>query len=283
MLDFKTIESPYLIAEIGINHNGDIQIAKKLIDATFSCGWDCAKFQKRNPDVAIPEHQKNILKETPWGTMTYLEYKKKIEFEESQFDYIDKYCKEKPIDWSSSVWDIDSLNFVIKYNPPFIKIPSAMITNIELVTEATKTKIPMIVSTGMSTLEEVDIVVNLLEKNSVSYALMHTNSSYPTKEEELNLRLIPFLADRYHCVVGYSGHEYGLTPTVMAVTLGAKIIERHITLSHGMWGTDQFASLEIEGMDSLKKRIKDIILALGSSEKKVTESEIPIRKKLRGN
>lgn len=281
-MDFKNLEKPYLIGEVGINHNGDMQIAKKLIDAGFATSWDCVKFQKRNPKVAVPDHQKEIMRDTPWGRMTYLEYKYKVEFGKEEFDYVDKYCKEKPIDWTASVWDLDSLEFLLQYNVPFIKIPSAHITNDELLIACAKSGVTILASTGMSTLEEVDHAVNLLEKHALSYAIMHTNSSYPAKYEDLNLSLIPFFIERYKCIVGYSGHEYGLTPTVIAVTLGAKIIERHITIDRNLWGTDQSSSVEIEGMDSLYKRIHEISTVVGKPNKIVTGSELPIREKLRG-
>ena len=280
-IDFETLKKPYFIGEIGINHNGDIQIAKKLMDAVFACNWDCVKFQKRNPEVCVPEKQKNVIRDTPWGKMMYLDYKRKIEFGENEYDYIDRYCKEKPLDWTVSVWDLDSLNFIKKYKIPFIKIPSAMLTNHELLKAAAETNIPLVVSTGMSTFKEIDIAVNLITKYGVKPILMHSNSSYPTPPAELNLNLIPALKKRYDCIIGYSGHEYDLEPTVIAVALGAKIIERHITLSHDLWGTDQKSSLEVHAMDLLKKRANDIETMLGSSIKEVTPSEIPIREKLR--
>ena len=282
MIDFKKLVKPYLIGEIGVNHNGDTQIAKKLIDACFACNWDCVKFQKRNPDKSVPEHQKKVQKDTPWGRMTYLAYKHKMEFGAKEYDYIDKYCREKPINWSMSVWDMDSLNFAIRYDLPFLKLPSAMLTNDKLLIESAKSGFPLIVSTGMSTLKEVDHAVELLEKYSNSYALLHTNSSYPTNGEDINLNVIPFLRDRYNCVVGYSGHEFGLLPSVISVSLGCKIIERHITLSQQLWGTDQASSVAVHGMDLLKKRMEEVLIVLGSSEKRVTEAEIAIRQKLRG-
>ena len=189
-MNFKNLDKPYLIGEIGINHNGDEQIAKKLIDAAFSTSWDCVKFQKRNPDVAVPDHQKKVMRDTPWGRMTYLEYKYKIEFGKKEFDYFDKYCAEKPIDWTASVWDLDSLNFLLDYKVPFIKIPSAHLTNDNVLIETAKSGVSIIASTGMSTLKEVDHAVNLLEKHSKSYSIMHTNSSYPSKIEDLNLDLL---------------------------------------------------------------------------------------------
>jgi N-acetylneuraminate synthase len=282
-MNFKNLEKPYLIGEIGINHNGDMQIAKKLIDAGFATSWDCVKFQKRNPEVAVPENQKGIMRDTPWGRMTYLEYKYRVEFDRKQYDYIDKYCKEKPIDWSASVWDMDSIKFLEKYDLPFIKIPSAHLTNDVVLIETCKTGIPLIVSTGMSTLDEMDHSVNLLEKHASQYVLMHTNSSYPAKTEELNLLMIPKLIERYKCVVGYSGHEYGLDSTTIAVALGATVIERHITLDHSMWGTDQKSSVEVQGMDKLFKQIHTVKSCLGDGVKRIYESEMPIREKLRGN
>jgi len=282
MVDFKDLKEAYFIGEIGINHNGDMQIAKKLVDAVNACGWDCAKFQKRNPDVCVPEHQKNVIRKTPWGTMTYLEYKHKIEFGKKDFDFINKYCSEKPVDWTASVWDLDSLDFLLGYDVPFLKIPSALITETELVAESAKSGKPMIISTGMSTLKEIDEAVNNVLKHNNNLVIMHTNSSYPTPKEELNLRIIPMLKDRYGQTIGYSGHEEDLEPTVIAIALGAKVIERHITLSHNMWGTDQKASLEVHAMHMLKKRCEDVDTMLGSCEKIVTESELPIRKKLRG-
>jgi len=281
-IDFKNLKTPYLTAEIGINHNGDLQIAKKLIDAAFACQWNCVKFQKREPDVCVPEHQKNIEKDTPWGKMTYLEYKKRIEFGKKEYDYIDNYCKEKAIDWTASVWDIPSLEFILQYDIPFIKIPSAKITDEELIIKAAKSGKPILASVGMSTLEEIDKLVRFLEKYSSSYALMHCNSAYPAPKEELNLKAIKTLQDRYNCSVGYSGHEQDLEPTVYAAVLGTKIFERHITLDHNLWGTDQKASLEVLAMDMLRKRIKDIDIILGNGTKRVTESEREPRKKLRG-
>ncbi len=278
-------ENVYFIAEIGINHNGDINIAKKLIDAAFAIGWDCVKFQKRNPEKAVPENQKKIIRDTPWGSMTYLDYKKKIEFNLSEYKEIEKYCNEKKpkIDWTLSVWDIDSVKFTNNFELPFIKIPSAHLNNMPLLDYLTNIDKPILLSTGMSTLDEIDASIDLLEQKKADYAIMHCNSSYPSPIDELNLSLIPFLKNRYNCIVGYSGHEYNLEPTIVAIALGAQIVERHITLDHKMWGTDQSSSLEIDGMDKLFNRAKDIKKMIGIPEKKVTKSEIQIRKKLRGN
>ena len=274
---------PYIIAEIGINHNGDLQIAKKLIDAANACMWNCVKFQKREPDIAVPDAQKNIMRDTPWGRITYLEYKKKIEFSNSEYDYIDKYCNDKPIAWTASPWDIPSLEFLLNYNLPFLKIASASNMDKELLKLACESRKPLLVSTGMSTIQEIDILVDFLEKHSDgSYILMHTNSTYPTPPAELNLRMITTLKERYHCLIGYSGHEIDLEPTVVAVSLGAKVIERHVTLDHNMWGTDQAASLSVAAMAMLHGRMKEILLMLGNGEKIMTETEKEVRMKLRG-
>jgi len=280
-IDFENLKEPYFIGEIGINHNGDIQIAKKLMDAVFACNWNCVKFQKRNPDVCVPENQKSIMRDTPWGRMTYLDYKHKIEFGKKEYDIIDNYCMDKPLDWTVSIWDSDSLDFIIQYDIPFIKVPSALLTDLELIKKAADTDITLILSTGMSTLDEIDAAVKVITKFGKTPILMHTNSSYPTPLDELHLNLIPVLQKRYGCIIGYSGHEVSLEPTVVAVALGAKIIERHITLSHNLWGTDQKSSLEVHAMDMLKKRAVDVWRMLGSSIKEVTPSEIPIREKLR--
>ncbi len=280
VVNFKTLDDLYFIAEIGINHNGDIGITKKLIDASFATSWDCVKFQKRNPDVCVPDHQKDVMRDTPWGRMTYLEYKHKVEFGKEEYDYINDYCKEKPIDWTVSVWDIDSVNFISDYDVPFIKIPSAMLTNDELIEATIGTKKQIILSTGMSTIEEIDHAVDVLGKNN--FTLLHCNSTYPAPEEDLNLNNIKMMQDKYNVPIGYSGHEQDLEACMVAVTLGANIIERHITLDHNMWGTDQKSSLEVVAMDMLKKRCNNIQTMLGSYKRNVSESEKEIRRKLRG-
>jgi N-acetylneuraminate synthase len=275
---------PYFIAEIGINHNGDIQIAKKLLDSTFATGWNCAKFQKRTPDIAVPEAQKSIIRETPWGSMKYIDYKKHIEFEKKEYDVIDRYCREKPLAWTASPWDIPSLKFLLNYDIPFIKIPSALNNDDNMLKAAGFSGKSLIVSTGMSTLDEIDTLVERLEKYTAgNYILMHTNSSYPAPDDELNLNVIKTLRERYGCLVGYSGHESDLEPTVIAVSLGACIVERHITLSHDMWGSDQKASLEIQGMKMLKGRCCEMRKMLGDGQKVLLPAELKKRKALRGD
>ena len=275
-------EDPYLIAEIGINHNGDINIAKKLIDASNACNWDCVKFQKRDPDVCVPEEQKSVVRDTPWGEMTYIDYKYRMEFGLDEYLTIDKYCREKPIDWTTSIWDINSLEFMKQFDVPFIKIPSAQITNRKLIESITQINHFYILSTGMMNWEMLDEVVNVLEKHNLKYALLHCNSTYPAPHDELNLSVIPEMKKRYGCVVGYSGHEFDLEPSILAVAMGAQIIERHVTLDHNMWGTDQKSSLEVHAMDLLKKRMTGVKKIIGVPEKIITESEKIVMKKLRG-
>ena len=276
-------EPVFMIAEVGLNHNGELGIAKKLIDAAFACNWHCVKFQKRTPEICVPDHQKSVIRDTPWGKMTYLEYRHRVEFGEKEYSYIDEYCREKPIFWTTSVWDLPSLQFVLRYDVPFIKIPSAKLVSTDLLCAAAKTGKPVVLSTGMSTVEEIDEAVTMLNEFAPgNYVLMHTNSTYPTPPDELNLLTLKFLKDRYDCVVGYSGHEYDLEPSVIAVALGARIVERHVTLDHTMWGSDHFASLEVHAMDLLHKRLKQISVILGDGVKRLTENEIQIRKKLRG-
>ena len=273
----------YIIAEIGINHNGDLSIAKKLIDIAKVAGCDVVKFQKRNPDVCVPEHQKSVMRDTPWGRMTYLEYKYKVEFGKKEYDEIDEYCKNRNIDWSASPWDLDSLKFLNQYELPFIKIPSALLTDLELIEKTTETGKKIIISTGMSTLEEVDDAVNIIKKTNqnADFAILHCNSSYPAPNDELNLKCIETLKNRYNCEVGYSGHEFGLTTTIASICLGATIIERHITLDRTMWGTDQMCSVEPQGLIKLVRGIKELNAALGDGNKVVTETEKPIKDKLR--
>lgn len=273
---------PYFIAEIGINHNGDMQIAKRLMDAAFSIGWNCVKFQKRVPDIAVPEEQKSVMRDTPWGRMTYLEYKKHVEFGKKEYDYIDAYCKEKPIAWTASPWDMPSLDFLLQYDIPFIKLASATNGSENLIEAACKSGKPIVMSCGMCTQEELDKAVNLLEKHgNGDYILMHTNSTYPARHDRLNLSFIKTLKERYGCIVGYSGHEEDLMPSVLAAALGAKLIERHVTINHDLWGTDQKASLEINAMYLLYHRCEGVSEMLGNGIKTLDEDEMKVRTKLR--
>ena len=272
----------YVIAEIGINHNGSMENAKKLIDIAAVAGCDAVKFQKRNPDVCVPEHQKGVMRDTPWGRMTYLDYKYRVEFGKEEYDEIDAYCKARGIEWSASPWDIDSLNFLMQYDIPFLKIPSAMLTNEKLMRETARTGKKIIFSTGMSTMEEIDDAVRWMKDEGTEFSLLHCNSTYPAPLEELNLSCIGTLKARYGCEVGYSGHEFRLGTSVAAIYLGASIIERHITLDRTMWGSDHLSSVEPQGLIKLVKGGRELELAYGDGIKRVTEGEKPIRKKLRG-
>ena len=272
-------EPVYIIAEIGINHNGDIKIAKQLMDVAVETGCDAVKFQKRTPEICVPEEQKSISRETPWGTMTYFDYKKRIEFEQNEFEQIDAYAKKIGIDWFASPWDVPSVDFLEGFGVPCQKIASACLTDSELLSSINKTKTTTILSTGMSSIDEIDKAVSLL--NNVPLAIAQATSTYPAEASELNLRTIQTFAEKYKVPVGYSGHERGLQVTIAAVALGATFIERHITLDRSMWGTDHSASLEPEGLKKLVRDIRIIELALGDGKKKVYDSEIPIRAKLR--
>ena len=279
-----------IIAEIGINHNGDLKIVKKLIDIAVFAGCDTVKFQKRNPDVCVPEQQKRVMRDTPWGEMTYLEYKHKIEFGQKEYDEIDSYCMDKGIDWTVSVWDLDSVEFMSSYEVPFIKIPSALLTDYELIGECSKRFKKLVLSTGMSTIDEIDKAVKSMGSEVGNYdshmrqcefALLHCNSTYPAPVDELNLSCIRTLKKRYGCEVGYSGHEYGLTTTISSLCFGATIIERHITLDKSMWGTDHMASVEPHGLLKLVRGIRELEKAIGDGVKVVTKGEKNIRDKLR--
>jgi len=273
-------ENVYFIGEVGINHNGDINLAKKIILEAKKAGFSAVKFQKRNPEISTPENVKSKLRETPWGEMTYLDYKFRIEFEKKEYDEIDNYCRELEIDWFASCWDIDSLNFLLNYEPPVLKIASASITNKDLLIAHRDSMLPIIMSTGMSTPDEIHKAYTILKNNDL--AILHTTSTYPCPPEELNLNVIKTLIQQYpDNPIGYSGHESGLSTSIAAAVLGAKIIERHITLNRAMWGTDQAASLEPIGMQRLVGSINKIITALGDGKKKVYESEISIKEKLR--
>ena len=272
-------DSIYIIAEIGINHNGAIEDALQLIKVAKDAGCNAVKFQKREPDVCVPENQKNILRETPWGEMTYLDYRKKVEFSKAQYVVIDEYARKLKIDWFASPWDIPSVDFLTEFNLPFIKIASACLTDDALLERVAISRVPVILSTGMSTLNQIDHAVSLLDKNSLT--LMATTSSYPMDPTEANLRTIQTLKERYGVPVGYSGHETGLQISIAAAALGASAIERHITLDRAKWGSDQAASLEPQGLAHLVRDIRIVESALGDGVKRVWESEIAPMKKLR--
>ena len=283
------MKKTYIIAEAGINHQGDLSIAKRLIDISAAAGCDAVKFQKRNPDIAVPEAQKS--KPRSWGgeMMTYLEYKYKVEFGKEEYDEIDRYCKQQGIAWSASPWDMDSLEFLSNYDIPFIKIPSAMLTNDELLRGCVATGKQVIFSTGMSTADEIQHAVDILRQakeefnNTNKIGLLHCNSTYPAPVNELNLSGLKTLAEMYpDFEIGYSGHEMTLGTTVASVLLGASIIERHITLDRNMEGSDHSASVTPHGLFKLVSGIRELEQAYGDGVIQVTESEKPVREKLRG-
>ncbi|NMC15279.1 MAG: N-acetylneuraminate synthase [Chloroflexi bacterium] len=269
----------FIIAEIGINHNGSLEFAKQMILAAHQAGVDAVKFQKRTPELCVPEHQRSQMRDTPWGYITYLDYRYKVEFGQEDYQEIDRYCKELGITWLASSWDIPSVEFMEQFNPPAHKIPSALLTDHALLRAYRATGRPLILSTGMSTLEEIKESVALVgEENLI---LCHTTSSYPCPPDELNLRMIQTLRGMFSCPIGYSGHEVGLVPSAVAVALGACLVERHITLDRAMWGSDQSASVEPQGIEHLVKYIRVTEQALGDGVKHVYESEQSSLSKLR--
>jgi N-acetylneuraminate synthase len=270
----------FIIAEIGINHNGDLDIAKKMIDAAVHSGADAVKFQKRTPDVATPPEQRNQMRETPWGYITYLDYRYKVEFNEEQYCEIDRYCQEKGIAWMVSVWDEPSVDFMEKFDTPAYKIPSASLTDAKLIQKARATGKPLILSTGMSTMEQIHKGVEVAgEQNLV---VMHCTSTYPCEPEELNLKMVQTLRGEFPNIpIGYSGHEVGLVPSAVAVAFGACMVERHMTLDRAMWGSDQAASVEPGGFERLVKYIRVTEASLGDGVKKVYASEQSSLKRLR--
>jgi N-acetylneuraminate synthase len=273
-MEVNQIMSCKIIAEIGINHNGSIKIAKELIDIATIAGCDYVKFQKRDLDLCIPEKQKNVLRKTPWGEMKYIDYKRKIEFEKEEYDILSEYCLNKKIGMFFSVWDLNSLNFLKSYSD-LIKIPSAHLTNNSLLKAARKNASKLMISTGMATEEEVQNAIKISEPDII----MHTNSAYPSKVEDLNLRYISrLIKNNENIEIGYSGHEYGLVTTFAAVAMGARWVERHITIDRALWGTDQLASIEPIGLIKLVKGIKDIEKSLGSDGPR-TMSEIEMNKR----
>lgn len=269
----------YVVAEIGINHNGDIKIARQLMDAARHAGVDAVKFQKRTPELCVPPEQRGQMRETPWGYITYLDYRYKVEFSAEQYAEIDRYAKEIGITWFASVWDEPSVDFLEQFNPVAYKVPSASLTDHDLLRKLRTTGRPVILSTGMSTIEQIRRAVPLLDIDNL--VICHTTSAYPCDPEELNLRMVQTLKAEYPCPIGYSGHEVGLIPSVVAVGLGACMVERHITLDRAMWGSDQAASVEPGGFERLVKYIRVTEAALGDGLKRVYESELSSLKKLR--
>ncbi len=276
----------YIIAEIGINHNGSLDIAKQLIDEAVGAKATAVKFQKRTPEICVPKDQWEIMRDTPWGRMSYINYKRKTEFGVAEYAAIDNYCKKLGIDWFVSTWDVDSVDFMEQFDTPIYKLASASLTDFALIKKILFTGKPLMLSTGMSTIKEIEDAVELVRKFDENYPLFiaHSTSAYPCKPEELNLRMIQTLAQKYPGVpIGYSGHETGLATTVAAVAMGATFVERHFTLDRAMWGSDHAASVEPQGFHRLVKDIRDVETAAGDGVKKVYESELGKMKSLRVN
>lgn len=277
------INKPYLIAEIGINHNGSLDITKKLIDAAKETGFDAVKFQKRTINIVYDKKTLDTPRESPWGTTTR-EQKLGLEFEKKEYDEIDSYCKKLNIDWFASAWDDQSLQFLDNYDLKYHKIASAMIVDKNLLGNVAQRKKHTFISTGMSSKKDIDNAINIFKENDCSFELMHCVSTYPMKDEDANLTTINQLKKEYNCNVGYSGHENGVTVSLAAVMLGISSLERHITLDRTMYGSDQAASLEISGMKNLTTSIDKIVLSLGKpSLGKIIDDELPIAKKLRAH
>jgi N-acetylneuraminate synthase len=272
-------EHVFIVAEIGINHNGSLDIAKKLIDLAAAAGCDAVKFQKRTPELCVPAEQQIKMRETPWGYITYLEYRHKVELDLEAYKEIDRYCHEKSIIWFASCWDEEALVFMEQFDLPCYKIPSAILTDHALLKQFKDTARPLILSTGMSSMEQIREAVALL--GAANLLIAHSTSAYPCALEELNLRMIATLREEFDCPIGYSGHEVGLATTAASVALGANHVERHITLDRAMWGSDQAASVEAVGFRRLVKDIRAIETALGDGVKKVYESELTAMNKLR--
>jgi N-acetylneuraminate synthase len=261
----------FIVAEIGINHNGDIKIAKALIDAALRARVDAVKFQKRTPELCVPEEQRHQMRETPWGYISYMEYRERMEFGEAEYREIYEYCREQGVIWFASVWDEPSADFMETFDPVCYKIPSAALTDHSLLSHVRTKSKPVILSTGMSTMDEIKDAVEVLGTEDLLIA--HATSTYPCDPDELNLHMIETLRETFPCPIGYSGHEVGLVPTVIAVALGACMVERHITLDRAMWGSDQAASVEPGGFDRLVKYIRVTEESLGDGVKRVYESE----------
>jgi N-acetylneuraminate synthase len=270
----------FMIAEIGINHNGSLELAHRLIEGAARAGCDAVKFQKRTPELCVPLDQWEVQRDTPWGRLSYIDYKRRMEFGTREFVQIEKQCNELGLMWFASCWDEPSVEFMQQFSPPCYKAASASLTDLTLLRTMKATGVPLIISTGMSTTEEITQAVNTVGQRDLLIA--HSTSTYPCPIDELNLRMIRTLAADFPiCPIGYSGHEEGLAPTWAAVALGATFIERHITLDRNMWGTDHSASIELSSLDRLVSQIRDVERAVGDGVKRVYDSEIPIQKKLR--
>lgn len=269
----------YVVAEIGINHNGDVDLARRLVDAAADAGCDAVKFQKRTPELCVPERQRNEMRHTPWGTMSYLDYRRRVELSRDEYEAIDAHCRERGIAWFASCWDEASVDFMESFDPPCYKIQSAALTDGPLLRRLIATGRPLVLSTGMSTMAQIREAVALLSRREL--VIVHTTSAYPCPIEELNLRMISTLRDEFPHPIGYSGHEVGLPTTVAAVVLGACFVERHITLDRAMWGSDQAASVEPSGFSRLVHYVRTVEQSFGDGVKRVYDSERSAMQRLR--
>jgi len=274
------MKKTFVIGEIGINHNGDLKIAHQLIDMAKKAGCDAVKFQKRDIDTVYTKEELDKPRQSPWGK-TQRDQKRGLEFSKTDYDEIDKYCKEKNIIWFASAWDVKSLVFLDNYDLKYNKIASAMITHLDFLKEAANRKKHTFISTGMSGYKEIDEAVKIFKEKNCPFELMHSVSAYPSPEDQLNLNIIKKLKDKYQCAVGYSGHETSVSPSIIAVTLGASSLERHITLDRAMYGSDQSASLEQRGLEELVSVVRKIPAVIGNQDKKILNCEIDVAKKLR--
>lgn len=274
--------SVYVIAEIGINHNGDLQIAKDLIKIAKEAGANAVKFQKRDLNLVYTSDYLSESRESPWGN-TQRDQKEGLEFSEDQYILIDSYCKDLGIDWFASAWDINSQKFLGNFDCKYNKVASAMIVYEDLLEEIAKQRRHTFISTGMSTIKNIDRAVEIFKNHECGFELMHCVSTYPMKDEDANLNVINTLRDRYNCDVGYSGHEVGLSISFAAAAMGITCLERHITLSRAMYGSDQSASIEPEAFRRLVGGVRKIEKAMGNGEKDLLKDEIPIAQKLRAH
>jgi N-acetylneuraminate synthase len=273
-------EPVFVIAEIGINHNGSLETARRLVDGACLAGADAVKFQKRTPERCVPRDQWDRERDTPWGRLTYIEYRRRMEFGEKEFEAIDRHCRDRGLLWFASCWDEEAVDFMERFEPPCYKVASACLTDHDLLRRMRATGRPLMLSTGMSTIEEIEDAVAAAGREQLLIA--HATSTYPCPVGELNLRMIHTLRRRFpECPIGYSGHETGLSTTWAAVTLGATFVERHVTLDRALWGSDQAASVEVGGFMRLVSNIRDVEKALGDGRKRVYAGELPQLEKLR--
>ena len=278
---WHVVRRPYVIAEIGINHNGDVGLARQIIDVAKKAGCQAVKFQKRTPELCVPPHQRDVPRETPWGLLTYLEYRRKVELGKAAYDEIDAYCREIGIHWFASAWDLRSQEFLRQYDCPYNKIASPMLVHRALLEEVAREGKMTFIGVGMSDYDQIEAAVEVFRRHGCPFILMHSVSEYPAANSHLNLRQIVILREKYRVPVGYSGHEMTMLPGVLAVMMGAVAIERHVTVNRAMWGTDQAASLEPRGLETLMNYVGQIEAILGTGERVVTEVELRNARKLR--